>query len=204
MNNGMHAYEKISLHSMGILLGVFLILMHGIMLMKSQMCQDFLKKFPRNQKLGQLLIGVGLIWFWFLIAPQGKGFFKGLAMNMTDFEGTPFINILRMGMPVLIVLVAISIKEFLSVRALGLLGLLAAQPLLDSAFLKDPQSRLLIPIYTYMLIIASLYWVGMPYLFRDTVQWITAKQARWNFLAAAGLVYGIATLACAFLFWKGY
>ena len=63
---------------------------------------------------------------------------------------------------------------------------------------------LLVPIFTYAMIIASLYWVGMPYLFRDAVSWATATDKRWRLVSLAGLTYGIATLACAALFWRGY
>ena len=54
------------------------------------------------------------------------------------------------------------------------------------------------------LMAASLFWVGMPYLFRDAVTWVTADQKRWTLYSLAGLGYGIATLVCAFAFWRGY
>ncbi|RYD33469.1 MAG: hypothetical protein EOP87_10915 [Verrucomicrobiaceae bacterium] len=107
-------------------------------------------------------------------------------------------------MPVSLVLVCMSVRDFLAVRALGVLGLMAAAPLLYSAFLKDPQSRLLVPIYAYALLTASLFFVGMPYLFRDAVTWVTADQKRWTIASLAGLGYGIAVLVCALSFWKGY
>jgi hypothetical protein len=33
---------------------------------------------------------------------------------------------------------------------------------------------------------------------------VTADQKRWTLFALAGLGYGIATLVCAFVFWRGY
>jgi hypothetical protein len=106
--------------------------------------------------------------------------------------------------PVTLILVAISVRDFLAVRALGVVGLMVASPLLESAFLKDPSSRLLIPIFAYALLTASLFWVGMPYLFRDAVTWLTADQKRWTACSLAGLCYGFATLVCALAFWRGY
>ncbi|TAE91351.1 MAG: hypothetical protein EAZ81_06890 [Verrucomicrobia bacterium] len=197
----MHLYERLPLFGTGLVLGLFLLLGHVLLLVKSDTCQHFLKKFPRNQKIGQVLLGIGLLWFWLLVAPPNKGWISVLAMDMTDFNGIK--PLLRLLMPLIFVAVAMSITEFLSVRALGLLGLLVAQPLLDSAFLRDPATRLLIPIYTYGLIIASLFFVGMPYLFRDAVTWATAKKTRWNALCCGGISYGIAILFCAFAFWRG-
>jgi hypothetical protein len=198
----MHLYERLPLFGTGLVLGLFLVLAHLLLLAKSEASQRFLQKFPRNQKIGQLLLGIGLLWFWLLIAPPNKGWISFIAMDMTDFNG--YKPLLRLLMPIVFVAVAMSITEFLSIRALGLLGLLVAQPLLDSAFLRDPASRLVIPVYTYGLIIASLFFVGMPYLFRDAVTWATAKKSRWNALCAGGLAYGAAIIVCAFAFWRGH
>lgn len=200
MSPSMHLYERLSLFSTGMVLGILLIVGHAFLLFKSHACQHFLRKFPRNQKLGQVLLGIGMFWFWLLIAPENKGFISFLAMDMTEFNAAK--PLLRLLLPVIYVVVAMSITEFLSVRAFGLLGLLAAQPLLDSAFLRDPSSRLLIPLWTYALITVSLFSVGMPYLFRDGVGWVTAKPARWKGFCAAGLVYGVAVVVCALCFWR--
>jgi len=85
-----------------------------------------------------------------------------------------------------------------------LLGLMAASPLLEAAFLKDPPSRLLVPLFAYAMLTASMFWVGMPYLFRNAVTWVTATPQRWTAMALAGLGYGIATLICALAFWRDY
>ena len=198
----MHPYERLPLFGTGLVLAIWLIAVHSYMLFKPAAAQDFLKKFPRNQFLGQIILGIGLLWFWLLVAPTGNGLLNSLAMELGEFNGVK--PLLRILVPVSIVLVAISVRDFLAVRALGVVGLMAASPLLEAAFLKDPGSRLLVPIYAYGLLTASLFWVGMPYLFRDAVTWITADQGRWKIASAAGLVYGLATLICAFAFWRSY
>jgi len=200
--DSIHPYEKLPLFGTGLVLGVSLIASHAVMLAKAQPVQAFLNRFPRNQMLGQILLGVGLLWFWLLVAPEGKGLINSLSMELGEFNNVK--PMLRLIVPISIVLVSISVKDFLAVRALGVVGLMAAAPLLQSAFLKDPTSRLLIPIYTYGLIIASLFWVGMPYLFRDAVTWATASQSRWKALCSAGLAYGVVVVICAFAFWRGY
>jgi hypothetical protein len=200
--NPMHLYERLSLHGTGIALGVWLVVMHAFMLAKAETVQAFLKKFPRNQALGQILLAIGLFWFWFLVQkPQGR-WYQFLAMDLGEFNGLK--GYLALLVPLSVVAVGVAVKEFLAVRALGLLGLMVAAPLFEAAFLKDPQSRLLVPAFALVLVINSLYWVGMPYLFRDTVTWAMANQRRWHILCGTGLGYGIAVLACAVLFWKGY
>ena len=198
----MHAYKHLSLFSVGLMLALWLIGSHSLMLAKPALVQEFLKKFPRDTVIGQVLLGIGLAWFWLLIAPDNMGNLSALSMDLGEFNGAkPLLQYL---VPVSIILVAISVRDFLAVRALGVVGLMVASPMLEAAFLKDPASRLLVPIYAYGLLTASLFWVGMPYLFRDAVTWATANPKRWTFLSFAGLGYGVATLVCACAFWRGY
>lgn len=200
--DAMHPYEKLPLFGTGLTLGIALVAVHAVLLVKAPASQAFLKRFPRDKFIGQILVGIGLMWFWLIIAPPGLGRLSALAMDLGEFNNLK--PLLRLLVPASIILVSISVKDFLAVRALGLLGLMVASPLLSAAFLKDPATRLLIPIYTYGLITASLFWVGMPYLFRDMVGWASASQGRWKALCSAGLAYGIAVVVCAFAFWKGY
>ena len=198
----MHPYEHLSLFTIGLILSGWLIASHALMLAKPAMVQGFLQKFPRDQTIGQILLGIGLAWFWLLIAPEGLGRLSALAMDLGEFNGAK--PLLRILVPVSMVLVATSVRDFLAVRALGVVGLMVASPLLEAAFLKDPSSRLLVPIYAYGLLTASLFCVGMPYLFRDAVTWVTADPKRWTVVSLAGLGYGVATLVCALAFWRAY
>lgn len=197
-----HPYEMIPLFTAGLVLGIWLVGTHVLMLAKPAMVQGWLKVFPRNVLSGQIILGIGLAWFWLLVAPEGMGKLSALRMDLGEFNNIK--PILRLLLPAALVMVSISIRDFLAVRALGLLGLMVAAPLLDAAFLKDPSSRLLVPIFAYALLTSSLFCVGMPYLFRDTVAWVTATPGRWRAASLFGLAYGVATLVCAFAFWRGY
>lgn len=198
----MHPYEQLSLLTVGLILGGSLIGVHAFMLVKPTLVQGFLRKFPRDAVAGQILLGIGLAWFWLLIAPDNKGMLSALAMDLGEFNGAK--PLLRILVPVTLILVAVSVRDFLAVRALGVVGLMVSSPLLESAFLKDPSSRLLVPVYAYLLLTASMFCVGMPYLFRDAAEWVSSDRKRWQAFSLAGLGYGVATLACALAFWRGY
>ena len=198
----MHPYQLLSLFTTGLVLAIWLIGIHALMLAKPAMVQGFLKKFPRNDQLGQIVMGIGLAWFWLLIAPDNLGKLSALSMDLGEFNSAK--GLLQWAVPVSLILVCRSVRDFLAVRALGLVGLMVAAPLLGAAFLKDPSSRLLVPIFAYAVLTASMFWVGMPFLFRDAVSWVTADQKRWTLLSVAGLGYGVATLICAFAFWRGF
>ena len=198
----MHIYNHIPLFAAGLVLALWLIGLHLLMLAKPAQVQGFLHKFPRHPWLGQVILGIGLAWFWLLIAPEGLGTLSALAMDLGEFNGAK--PILQWLVPMSLVLVTLSVRDFLAVRALGLLGLMAASPLLEAAFLKEPASRLLVPVFAYAMLTASMFCVGMPYLFRNAVTWVTATPQRWTAMAMAGLGYGIATLICALAWWRGY
>src|SRR6185295_7095514 len=100
-------------------------------------------------------------------------------------------------LPVGFVLVLKFVDEFLAVRALGILCLLAAEPLLDAAFLRPETSRLLVTVLAYLLIVAGLFWVTMPYLLRDQISWSARTPGRWRLTHGVALLYGAVILACA-------
>ena len=61
-----HPYEMIPLFTAGLLLGVWLVGSHALMLAKPALVQGWLKKFPRHNLSGQIILGIGLAWFWLL------------------------------------------------------------------------------------------------------------------------------------------
>jgi hypothetical protein len=123
-------------------------------------------------------------------------------MDFGEFNSTK--PMLRVMVPLLVVAVSFSVRDFLAVRALGLIGLMVAAPILQAAFLEDPVSRLLLPIYAYAMLTASMFLVGKPYLFRDALDWVRASNSRWQAFGLAGLAYGVAVVVCAVMFWRGY
>jgi len=75
--------------------------------------------------------------------------------------------------------------------------LLAAEPLLDAAFFRYEASRLFVTVFAYLLVVAGLFWVTMPYLLRDQITWSTRNSARWRFMHGIALAYGAVILAVA-------
>jgi hypothetical protein len=104
---------------------------------------------------------------------------------------------LQIGVPIAFVLTLVFVDEFLAVRALGMLALLAAEPVLSAAFLRPESARLLLVVLAYVWLTLGLFWVGMPYLLRDQIDWITRTGNRFRALTLAGLVYGLVVLVCA-------
>ena len=48
---------------------------------------------------------------------------------------------------------------------------------------------LLVVLLAYVWIINGLFWVGMPWIMRDQIAWLTAKMRRYQTAAWAGVLY---------------
>lgn len=196
----MHPYEKIPLSTAGYVLALWLIGLHLWMLLKPDDSKKFFQELPRNRYIGPWVMGIGMAWFWLLVAPDGLGIFSKLQMDLGDFNRAK--TLLRILVPVAAAGMILHVKEFLTVRGIGLLALMAAAPLLYAAYLEPYQSRLLVPIFAYIMIFKGLFWIGMPYTMRDAITWATKNDARYKLLTLGGLGYGVAVLVCAILWWR--
>ncbi len=175
----------IPLKGTGLCVAAGLIVSHLIALLKPDSIQAFLKAFPRNYKWGVILLTIDFIWGMMCLANMDMGEF---------FNLRPWFLYL---VPAGFVLVLVFVREFLAVRALGTLMLLVSGIVLEAAFLKPQMSRLLLPVICYVWIIAGMYFVGMPFLMRNWVSWVTDKPGRWKLASLGGLVYGVLVLIAA-------
>jgi hypothetical protein len=177
---------ELNLHIAGIVAGALLVVISLPGFIKPAATQTWLKYLPRSRVVGVLLLTVALVWSFWLLATMEMGEFSSFRR--------PLLIILPIGY----VLVIRFVDEFLAVRALGILCLLAAEPLLEAAFFRHEASRLFLTVFAYFLVIAGLFWVTMPYLLRDQIDWSTRSNARWHTVNSMVALYGVTILACAF------
>jgi hypothetical protein len=176
----------LSLQTAGFIAGIVLVLLSLPGLVKPGPAQNWLKRFPRSGVAGVVLLTLTLIWSFWLLA----------TMEMGEFSS--FRRPLMIVLPIGYVLVLRFVEEFLAVRALGILCLLAAEPLLEAAFFRYETSRLFLTVLAYLLIVAGLFWVTMPYLLRDQINWSARSNTRWHTVHGIAAAYGMTILACAF------
>lgn len=179
-----------SLQLVGIVVGLALIGSHLFALLQTKACQKWLKDFPRSRVAGTGLIAIAGIWSFLLINTMDLGEFSRMRTIMLVAVAAGTFLAWRY------------VEEFLAVRALGMLALLAADPLLEAAYLRPEESRLLLVVLAYAWIILGLFWVGMPWILRDQIGWLIGNKARFKAAGLGGVVYGGAVLACAALLWK--
>ncbi len=174
---------NLSLHTAGLIAGVVLAVLS--LAAFALPVRDFLLRFPRSRLAGAVLLTIDLLWSFWLLATMEMGEFSSFRRPLLFILPVGFILVLRF------------VDEFLAVRALGILCLLAAEPLLDAAFLRPETSRLLLAVLAYVMIVKGLLWVTMPYLLRDQIDWGTKNPGRWRLLSGLSFVFGAAILVCA-------
>ena len=177
------------LKAVGLVIGIWLIASHVFALLKPDIVKPWLKAFPRNEKIGIPLVIFCFAW----------GFIIWSCMDLGEFYKIErVVQIIIAGVCIGVVT---QVREFLAVRALGFLLILVAAPILDSAFLQEPQSRLLLVALAYAGAVKGMFWIGIPYLMRDQINWVLAEDVRSKGGAIAGAVYGALVLVCALAFW---
>ena len=180
---------QLSLQTIGLAVGLLLIFSHAPGLIKPTASMDFARAFPRSRPAGTILLLMATVWSFLLVSDVDLGEFSRLR------------NLMLVGIVAGAILSWLYVEEFLAVRALGMLLLLAAEPILESCVLRSEQSRLLLVILAYAWIIAGLFFVGMPYLLRDAVKILTSRKQIWLMAALGGLLYGAALMSAAVIWW---
>lgn len=172
-----------SLRGAGLVAGLILLVLSLLAFVRPARLS--LPQFPRSKTAGAVLLTIDLAWSFWLLATMEMGEFSNFRRPLLIILPIGYFLVLRF------------VDEFLAVRALGILLLLAAEPLLDAAFLRPEMSRLLVAVLAYIMIVAGLIWVMMPYLLRDQIMWSARSAGRWGVLSGAAAIFGVAIVVCA-------
>ncbi len=173
---------SLSLENALLLVAAFLIFSHLLGFFLEAGAKRWMAAFPRSVNWGVFLYTAAAAWFIWLVASTDLGEFSSLRRNFLLASIAGYLLGLRY------------MREFLSVRALGMLALLAAEPLLESAWMRPELGRLWMVGLLYIWIVGGLFCVGMPYLLRDGIAWLSAVPIRWKIASGAGVGYGLLLL----------
>ena len=172
------------------LTGLLVLVAHALALFTGRAAQDWLRALPRSKPLGLVLLTVAAVWFFWLVKTMDLGEFSN--WRTRELVATPVAWWLAWKY----------VDEFLAARSVGMLALLAAEPLLEAAFLRPEMSRLFLVTLVYVWVAFALFWVGMPYTLRDQIAWVTGAEKRWRAAAFAGVAYGALLLLLPLTFGK--
>jgi hypothetical protein len=175
----------LSLQTAGFAAGLFLLLVSMPGLIRPELVRGMAQGLPRSRVAGFTLLTLDLFWSLWLLSTMEMGEFSSFRRPLLIVLPIGFLLVLRFA------------DEFLAVRALGVFFLLSAEPLLDAAFFRTEPSRLLVTVFAYLLIVVGLFWVAMPYLLRDQINWSSRTPGRWRLTHGIALLYGAVIIACA-------
>jgi len=150
-----------------------------------------LKALPRSSVASLVLFGGGVLWFLVLVANMRE------ADRIIGSSNAPWV----VAFAALGVLSMKYVPDFLAVRGLSILVLLAAWPLLQAAFMEygAPQ-RLFMVTFVFVAIAAALYLAAVPYRLRDFFQSLFARPERARALGGRLLAYGLVLIVVSFTY----
>jgi hypothetical protein len=171
--------------------GLFLAALGSLLLINTPAISSTAKAIPRSKRAAWLFFGLAAVWFIWRVSQLGE--------SDLIFAKSP--TPLMIGFGVLAVLAFIYTPEFLAVRGLSVMMLLAAEPLLYAAYMEyhHPQ-RLLMVTAVYIGVAAAIYLGAAPFRLRDFFDWLFRQPSRPRLVGGILLVYGIATAVAAFTY----
>jgi len=180
-----------SLFTATLLLGLFLAVSGALLLLNLPLVVAMLKALPRSTMASLVLFGGGALWFLVLVANMSD------ADRIFGSSNVPWV----IGFAVLGVLSLKYVPDFLAVRGLSVLILLAAWPLLRAAFMQyNVPQRLFMVTFVFAAIAAALYLAALPYRLRDFIQWLFVRPARARVFGGGLLAYGLLLIVVAFTY----
>ena len=182
-----------SLFTATLLPGLFLIALGALLLASAgnSLLVTTLKAVPRSPYATALFWGGGALWFLHVVWNISQA-------DLVVFDSPkPFVLIFA----VLALAAVYYVPDFLAVRGLSVITLVAAQQILTGLFGEyDFPLRLLVVALTFVAILLAIYFAVVPYRARDFLDWLFARPQRPRALGAAVLAYGALLAVIAFTY----
>ncbi len=197
LENWIHPYEELPLGVAGVAMGALLLAVHLAALFYPAGVLGLARAAALSVRFGQALLIFDFVWVVLLLWGNPA---NPLRMELFDFEGLR--KPLLIACPVACYVLCTQSQQNLTGRALGLFLLLLGIVPLTAAYLKEPATRILIPLWWYPVLCVAMLWVPKPYLLRDWLGWFAEHLGITRVLALLGSLYAAAILTCAVLFWS--
>jgi len=182
-----------SLFSATLLPGLFLIALGALLLAGAgnALLVTTLKAVPRSPYATALFWGGGALWFLYVVWNISQA-------DLVVFDSPkPFVLIFA----VLALAAVYYVPDFLAVRGLCVIALLAAWKILMGTFGEyDALQHQPVNILAYAAVVLAIYFACVPWRARDFLDWLFARAQRARALGAAMLAYGALLAVLAFVF----
>lgn len=160
-------------------LSAVMVISHGLAFLKPDAVGRWLQLFPRNVSLGVPLMLLGTAWFgWNL-------------WNETLSDIAPWKNLMLVGFAVVGIGSCVFVKDYLAVRGLSVVLLMAAWFVCEKARPHDSLWRDVLIAWAYVWVFLGLWWSMAPWRLRDWINWWVARPGLLRGAAAAGVAWGV-------------
>lgn len=169
--------------------GLLLIVLGAALLSGHSTVKASLLAFPRSSTATLALFGGSSLWFLYRV------------WHLSNADFGEYRAILFLAFAAIALLSFKYVPDFLAVRGLAILLLLAATPLLGAAYMEysHPQ-RLFMVTFVYVGIAVALYLGAVPYRMRDFLGWLFRTPGRSRVLGGCLLGYGVLLAIAAFTY----
>ena len=176
-----------SLFLANLLTGLTLVAIGGALFSGNAAVASALRAFPRSQRATWVLFGTATIWFLYRV----------LHLSPADFG--EYRVALFTGFAAVAVFSFWCVPDFLAVRGLAALVLLAAMPLLEAGYMNYQPSVYPLKIFVFLCIALAIWLGASPYRMRDFFEWLYGAPKRARLLGGAllgcGVLFGIIAVA---------
>ncbi len=180
-----------SLTTATLLPGIFLIVLGLLLLISNSAIVSIFKALPRSQVAAVIFFGGGAAWFLYVLS----------GLSQADLILVQSPRPLMIGFGVLALLAFFYLPDFLAVRGLSVLMLLAGTPLLGAAFGEYQfAQRLFMVTAVYVGLALAIYFGAVPYRLRDFIQWLFARPGRSRVFGGGLFGYGALLAVVAFTY----
>lgn len=169
--------------------GLALVLLGASLLAANSTVIASLKALPRSRNAAFGFFGAGAVWFLWEV------------WNLSPADFGDYRMPLFIAFAILAVLAFKCVPEFLAVRGLCALVLLAAWPLLMAAYMEYAHPQRLFMVGAVYVGIALSIWLGaQPWRLRDFFEWLFARPGRTRGVGGLLAAYGLLLCCLAFTY----
>jgi hypothetical protein len=170
------------LSSLAIWIGLIYLVPNIYGVLKPARFGEAARKFSRYTPAGYPLMLLATAWFVYNVYREPIADFAVMKPYLCGFFAAVGVG------------ACIFVKDFLPVRGLAVLLLLAGKLMVDTARWADTSWRLVITTLAYVWVIVGMWLTISPWRLRDIANWVTANEQRIRLFTGARVAFGIFVL----------